>query len=29
VVEIAHALVDDAHRVTAVPWAMGAETTGV
>ena len=28
-VQVAHALVDDAHRVTAVPWAMGAKTTGV
>ena len=27
-VQIANALVDDAHRVTAVPWAMGAKTTG-
>ena len=29
VVQIADALVHDAHRVTAVPWAMGAKTTGV
>ena len=29
VVQIADALVDDAHRVTALPWAMGAKTTGV
>ena len=28
-VQIAHTLVDDAHRVTAVPWAMVAKTTGV
>ena len=28
IVQVAHTLVDDAHRVPAIPWAMGVKTTG-